>query len=88
TQINLAGDPYTYDDFAFATREELVVPAQRIEDQDVIAQRELDGPFAEVVFDIELARTDEAELQHRHVRPRAKEDEQDQHSQLAGTAKV
>jgi catechol 1,2-dioxygenase len=88
TQINLAGDPYTFDDFAFATREELVVPAERIEDQAVIAQRELDGPFSEVVFDIELARTDVAELQTRHARPRAKEDEQDQHSQLAGTAKV
>ncbi|MBB3331372.1 catechol 1,2-dioxygenase [Halomonas campaniensis] len=88
TQINLAGDPYTFDDFAFATREELVVPAERIEDAGVIAQRELDGPFSEVVFDIELARTDVAELQTRHARPRAKEDEQDQHSQLAGTAKV
>ncbi|SDK37788.1 catechol 1,2-dioxygenase [Billgrantia gudaonensis] len=88
TQINLAGDPYTYDDFAFATREELVVPAQRIDDPAEIARRELDGPFAEVVFDVELARTDAPELQVRHARPRAKEDEQDRASQLAGTAKV
>ncbi|WP_163558458.1 catechol 1,2-dioxygenase [Halomonas sp. NO4] len=88
TQINLAGDPYTFDDFAFATREELVVPAQRIEDADEIARRELDGPFAEVVFDVELARTDAPELQVRHKRPRAKDDEQDQASQLAGTAQV
>ncbi|SFU67533.1 catechol 1,2-dioxygenase, partial [Halomonas korlensis] len=88
TQINLAGDPYTFDDFAFATREELVVPAKRIEDPAEIAKRELDGPFSEVVFDIELARTEAPELQHRHARPRAKEDAQDQHSQLAGSAKV
>ncbi|UYG09230.1 catechol 1,2-dioxygenase [Halomonas sp. M4R1S46] len=88
TQINLAGDPYTFDDFAFATREELVIPAHRIEDQDEIARRELDGPFSEVTFDIELARTDDPELQHRHKRPRAKEDEQDQASQQAGTARV
>ncbi|TFH85787.1 catechol 1,2-dioxygenase [Billgrantia azerbaijanica] len=88
TQINLAGDPYTYDDFAFATREELVVPAERIEDPAEIARRELEGPFSEVVFDIELARTDAPELQVRHKRPRAKEDEQDQASRLAGTAKV
>ena len=88
TQINLAGDPYTFDDFAFATREELVVPARRIEDQGEIARRELDGPFSEVVFDVELSRADAAELQMRHARPRAKEDEQDQHSQLASTAKV
>ncbi|MDI5983877.1 catechol 1,2-dioxygenase [Halomonas sp. M4R5S39] len=88
TQINLAGDPHTWDDFAFATREELVVESKRIEDQGEIAKRELDGAFAEVVFDVELARTDKPELQTRHARPRAKEDVQDQASQLAGTAKV
>jgi len=88
TQINLAGDPYTFDDFAFATREELVIPANRIDDAGEIARRELDGPFSEVVFDIVLAKTDEAALQNRHARPRAKEREQDQASQLAGTARV
>ena len=88
TQINLAGDPYTFDDFAFATREELVVEGKYVEDQSEIARRELDGPFTEVVFDVELAKTDKAELQHRHARPRAKEDEQSEASRLAGTAKV
>ncbi|WP_136254121.1 catechol 1,2-dioxygenase [Onishia niordana] len=88
TQINLAGDPYTFDDFAFATREELVVPANRIEAADEIAKREMDGPFCEVVFDVALSTTDATELQVRHKRPRAKEDEQDQASQQAGTAKV
>jgi len=88
TQINLAGDPYTFDDFAFATREELVVPANKIDDKNAIAQRELDGPFSEVVFDIELHKTDAAELQTRHARPRAKENDADQASQLASTAKV
>lgn len=88
TQINLAGDPYTFDDFAYATREELVIPANRIEDADEIARCELDGPFSEVTFDIVLTATDDPELQHRHARPRAKEDEQDKASQLAGTAKV
>lgn len=88
TQINLAGDPYTFDDFAFATREELVVPANKVADQDAIAKRELDGPFSEVVFDVELAKTEAPELQVRHARPRAKEDEHDLASQLAGTAKV
>ncbi|MDR5905291.1 catechol 1,2-dioxygenase [Franzmannia qiaohouensis] len=88
TQINLAGDKYTWDDFAFATREELVVPTTRIEDPAEIDNRELDGPFSEVVFDVELAKTDKPELQARHARARAKEDEQDQHSQLASTAKV
>ena len=64
------------------------MPAKRIEEQDEIAKREMDGPFSEVVFDVELSKTDKAELQTRHARPRAKEDEQDQASQLAGTAKV
>ncbi|GGX88535.1 catechol 1,2-dioxygenase [Litchfieldella qijiaojingensis] len=74
TQINLAGDPYTYDDFAFATREELVIDANRIEDAAESELRGLTGPFTEVVFDVELARTDAAELQSRHKRPRALED--------------
>jgi catechol 1,2-dioxygenase len=66
----------------------LVVEGKRIEDSAEIAKRELEGPFTEVVFDAELARTDAPELQVRHKRPRAKEDEQDQASQLAGTAEV
>ncbi|MGP9568830.1 catechol 1,2-dioxygenase [Halomonas sp. AOP5-B2-8] len=88
TQINLAGDPYTYDDFAFATREELVVESKRIEDPAEIAKRDLDGPYSDVVFDVELAKTEALELQVRHVRPRAKEDEQDLASPPAGTTKI
>ncbi|QOR40325.1 catechol 1,2-dioxygenase [Billgrantia diversa] len=75
TQINLAGDEYTYDDFAFATREELVVEATRIEDAGEAAKRGLEAPFTEVVFDVELASTADPELQSRHKRPRALEDE-------------
>ncbi|MFG6177730.1 catechol 1,2-dioxygenase [Halomonas sp. THAF12] len=73
TQINLAGDPYTYDDFAFATREELVVAGTRIEDTAEADERGFDGPFTEVVFDVALTRTDAHELQTRHARPRALE---------------
>lgn len=73
TQINLAGDPYTYDDFAFATREELVVEATCIEDPAEAEQRGLNGPFTEVVFDVELASTSDPEQQQRHKRPRALE---------------
>lgn len=74
TQINLAGDPYTFDDFAFATREELVVDASRIDDQAEASARGIEGPFTEVVFDIELAATSDETLQARHRRPRALED--------------
>nr|WP_300310139.1 catechol 1,2-dioxygenase [Halomonas sp.] len=87
TQINLAGDPYTYDDFAYATREELVVDGKRIEDATEIDQRGLDGPFTEVVFDVELTVVDDPLLQVRHARPRAKESNEAA-SQQAGSAKV
>ena len=33
------------------------------------------GPVTEVEFNIELVRTDKADLQDRHARPRALEDE-------------
>ncbi|MCE8026214.1 MULTISPECIES: catechol 1,2-dioxygenase [Halomonadaceae] len=75
TQINLAGDEYTWDDFAFATREELVVDATRIEEAAEAAKRGLEAPFTEVVFDVELAPTADPEQQSRHKRPRALEDE-------------
>lgn len=74
TQINLAGDPYTHDDFAFATRDELVVEGRRVDDPAEAQRRGLDGPFTEVVFDVELAATARPERQRRHRRPRALED--------------
>jgi len=75
TQINLAGDEYTYDDFAFATREELVVEANRIEDPAKAEQFGLNKPFTEVEFNIQLVSTDKPELQNRHERKRALEGE-------------
>ncbi|TBW58141.1 catechol 1,2-dioxygenase [Marinobacter halodurans] len=75
TQINLAGDEYTFDDFAFATREELVVEANRIEDPSQAEQYGLNGPFTKLVFDVQLVATDAAELQERHPRQRALEGE-------------
>lgn len=55
TQINVAGDPYTYDDFAYATREGLVVDAIEHTDEATIKAHGVDGPFAEMVFDITLS---------------------------------
>jgi catechol 1,2-dioxygenase len=75
TQINLAGDEYTYDDFAFATREELVVDAVRIEDAATAEQYGLNQPFTKVEFNIQLVATDQPELQIRHERKRALEGE-------------
>jgi catechol 1,2-dioxygenase len=73
TQINLAGDEYTYDDFAFATRDELVVDAVRVEDATAAEQVGLSKPFTRVEFNIQLVSTDKAELQSRHERLRALE---------------
>ena len=75
TQINLAGDAYTYDDFAFATRDELVVDANRVDDPAKAEQFGLDKPFTEVEFNIQLIATDDPELQTRHERTRALEGE-------------
>lgn len=73
TQINLAGDKYTFDDFAFATREELVVEASRIDDPAQTEQYGLNGPFTKLVFDVQLVATEATELQQRHSRQRALE---------------
>lgn len=73
TQINLAGDEYTYDDFAFATREELVCDAVRIEDAAAAEQYGLNKPFTKVEFNIQLIVSDKPEHQQRHERKRALE---------------
>lgn len=74
TQINLAGDEYTYDDFAFATREELVVEATPVEKSAEGERFGVTGPVTEVEFNIQMVRTDKADLQDRHARKRALED--------------
>ncbi len=73
TQINLAGDKYTYDDFAFATREELVIDAVRVNDPAKAEAYDLNSPFTRVEFNIQLIATDQPELQDRHSRKRALE---------------
>jgi catechol 1,2-dioxygenase len=55
TQINIDGDPLVYDDFAYATREGLVPPLVERTDAASIRAEGLDGPFAEIVFDIRLS---------------------------------
>ncbi|MDO4232004.1 MAG: catechol 1,2-dioxygenase [Lautropia sp.] len=55
TQINIDGDPLVNDDFAYATREGLVPPIIERTDKASIEAEGLDGPFAEIVFDIRLS---------------------------------
>jgi catechol 1,2-dioxygenase len=55
TQINIDGDPLVFDDFAYATREGLVPPLVERTDAASIQANGLNGPFAEIVFDIRLS---------------------------------
>lgn len=55
TQINIDGDPLVFDDFAYATRDGLVPPLTKHSDDASIKAEGLNGPFAEIVFDIKLS---------------------------------
>lgn len=54
TQINIDGDAYLWDDFAFASREGLVPAVVRVNDAKEIAARDLNKPFASIDFDFRL----------------------------------
>jgi catechol 1,2-dioxygenase len=54
TQINIDGDAYLWDDFAFASREGLVPTIERIADPDELAHQALTRPFASIDFDFRL----------------------------------
>lgn len=71
TQINIDGDPYLHDDFAYATRDELIPPVVRQDAPDKIRAAGLNQPYSEIEFDFVLlaaARPEEAALS---ARPRA-----------------
>jgi catechol 1,2-dioxygenase len=54
TQINIDGDAYLWDDFAFASREGLVPAITRIGNPSELAKRGVDKPFASIDFDFHL----------------------------------
>lgn len=62
TQINIPGDPYLDDDFAFATRDPLVVTLDRVDDRAVITAAGLDQPVTRVRFDFVLSPAAKGEL--------------------------
>ena len=51
TQINIDGDAYLHDDFAFATRDGLIPAVRRSAQPAAIRARGLNAPFAEITFD-------------------------------------
>ncbi|WP_085633299.1 catechol 1,2-dioxygenase [Pseudomonas sp. R16(2017)] len=67
TQINLAGDRYLWDDFAYATREGLVGEVTFRED----GARGVAGRYAELNFDFRLQPATDAAAERRSARPRA-----------------
>jgi catechol 1,2-dioxygenase len=56
TQINIDGDAYLHDDFAFATRDGLIPEVRRVAYPDKIRKQGLNGPYAEITFDFVLHR--------------------------------
>ena len=56
TQVNIDGDEYLHDDFAFATRDGLIPEVHRFADPAEVRARGLNAPFAEITFDFVLHR--------------------------------
>lgn len=54
TQINIEGDPLIWDDFAFATREDLIPPVVRIDAERARQEFGRDEAFAKIEFDFHL----------------------------------
>ncbi|ACA15844.1 catechol 1,2-dioxygenase [Methylobacterium sp. 4-46] len=54
TQINLADDPYVHDDFAFGTRDGLVVEVAPVTDPAALAASGMTAPFSRIRFDFAL----------------------------------
>lgn len=73
SQINLNGDKYLWDDFAFATREGLVADPIEVTAKDIAQQRDMPSPHIEVKFDFQLVATIDREQENRIKRLRALE---------------
>jgi catechol 1,2-dioxygenase len=54
TQINIDGDEYLWDDFAFASRDGLVPPVKRIDDAKALADKGVSKPYASIDFDFRM----------------------------------
>ena len=70
TQINIDGDEYLWDDFAFASREGLVPELTMVDDADKLAEKGLDKPYASIDFDFHLLKDTHKEVQGSEVERR------------------
>jgi len=74
TQINLSDDPYLHDDFAYATRDELIAEIRFSDDPQLAREFGVEGRFAQIDFDFALQVADAPVEQKRMQRVRALED--------------
>lgn len=70
TQINIDGDEYLWDDFAFASREGLVPEVTMVEDADKLKEKGLDKPYASIDFDFHLVKDIDQNVQGSEVERR------------------
>ena len=70
TQINIDGDEYLWDDFAFASREGLVPEVTMVEDADKLKEKALDKPYASIDFDFHLVKDIDQTVQGSEVERR------------------
>jgi len=73
TQINIDGDPYLHDDFAYATRDELIVHLTRHEEPESVRNAGFNAPYSEISFDFILLSATTAEETQLQDRPRVGE---------------
>jgi catechol 1,2-dioxygenase len=71
TQINIDGDPYLWNDFAFATREGLVPKIVRITDAAALKTNKVNDPFSSIDFNFTLHAEKKDLPSADIVRPRA-----------------
>ena len=67
TQINIDGDEYLWDDFAFASREGLVPPVNMVEDAEHLKDKGLSKPYASIDFDFHLLKETQEDVQGSEV---------------------
>lgn len=70
TQINIDGDEYLWDDFAFASREGLVPEITMVDDAEQLKEKGLDKPYASIDFDFHLIKDIEQAVQGSEVERR------------------
>ncbi len=70
TQINIDGDPYLHDDFAYATRDDLIPQVVRHEQPEQIHAAGLNSAFSEIAFDFTLVAADDTDSAEASSRKR------------------